>query len=116
MPHPAIIAFPSVKAVRGLARGTLALATFHGGQYCRRDAGRNFILHCEDIGEIAIIALSPEMSVGRRLNQLPGHPYSVAGLAHAAFEDVAHAKFTADLLDAGGAALLGEARLPGEHV
>src|SRR4051812_28662627 len=114
MPHTAVITFPGVETVGRLARDPLALAALHGGQYCGRDAPRYFVLHCEDIGEVAVIALGPEMSVGRCLDQLPGHPYPVAGLAHAAFENVAHSKFTADLLDAGRAALVGEARIPGD--
>ena len=39
----------------------------------------------------------------------------IAGLAHAAFQHVAHAELAPDLLHVDGAALVGEARIAGDH-
>ena len=42
-------------------------------------------------------------AAGRRVDQLAGDAHPAAGLAHAAFEHVAHAQFAADLLHVDGA-------------
>ena len=44
----------------------------------------------------------PQMCPGRRVEQLRGNPHVVAGLAHAAFEHIAHAELASDLLDVDG--------------
>ena len=48
------------------------------------------------------------------VDQLAGDAHAVAGLAHAAFEHVAHAKLAADLPDVERLALVGEARIAGD--
>ena len=55
------------------------------------------------------------MRAGRGLDQLAGDAHPVAGLAHAAFEHVAHAELAADLLDVDGLALVGEGRIARDH-
>src|SRR5215470_10676052 len=47
----------------------------------------------------------------RRVDQLRGDAHSIAGLAHAAFEHVADAEFTADLTYIDGFALVAERRV-----
>src|SRR6516162_2395279 len=96
MPHAPVIGLPGIEAVGRLAGGALALAALHCGEDCRRDTGRDLVLHREYIRQIAIVAFRPKMSAGRRLDQLPGHPNPIAGLAHAAFEHIAHAQLAAD--------------------
>ena len=48
------------------------------------------------------------------VDQLAGDAHAVAGLAHAAFEHIAHAEFAADLLHIDRLALVGEARIAGD--
>jgi hypothetical protein len=47
-------------------------------------------------------------------DQLRGDPHTTAGLAHRAFEDIAHAELAPDLLHIDRLALVGEARIPGD--
>ena len=49
------------------------------------------------------------------IDELPGDAHSVPGLAHAAFEHIAHAQFAPDLLHIDGPALVGEARIARDH-
>ena len=51
------------------------------------------------------------MSAGCRVDQLPGDAHPVAGLAHAAFEHVAHAELLRHLLHGDRLALVGEGRV-----
>ena len=55
------------------------------------------------------------MRPGRGINELPGDPDTVARFANAALEDIANAKLAANLFDIDGFALVGEARIPGDH-
>ena len=64
---------------------------------------------------VAVEAIGPEMRAGHGIDQLAGDPHPAAGLAHAALEHVAHAELAADLLHVDGAALVGEARIAGDH-
>ena len=79
------------------------------------DACRHLVLQLEDVLERAVEAIGPEMCAGRRVDELAGDAHPVAGLAHAAFEHVAHAELAADLLHVDGAALVGEARIARDH-
>ena len=51
----------------------------------------------EDIGQIAIVGLRPQMRVGARVDQLRIHPHFVGRALHTAFEDMRHAELLADL-------------------
>ncbi len=57
-----------------------------------RDLDSDFLLHLEDIGEISIPRLRPEVTVGARVDQLRGHADALLVAPHAAFEDVRHLK------------------------
>src|SRR5712691_8287058 len=72
MPHTAVIAFPGVEAVRRFAGGALALAAFDGGHDGGRHSGGDLVLHREDVAEVAVVALGPEVPAGCRLDQLCG--------------------------------------------
>jgi hypothetical protein len=54
------------------------------------------------------------MRAGRRVEQLCGNAHALACLAHRAFEDVADAQFTPDLLHIDRLALVGEAGVAGD--
>ena len=51
------------------------------------------------------------MGTGRGVYQLTGDAHPVAGLAHAAFEHVAHAQFARHLLHVDRTPFVGEARI-----
>src|SRR6266705_1406558 len=68
MPHAALIGTPGIKACRRLAHRPLLLGVSDG----RRDGdGRglsDFILHGENVGEITVVALCPDMVASPGLN------------------------------------------------
>ena len=57
------------------------------------------VLHGEDVDKLAVVALGPEMAAGGGVVELRGDAHAVAGLAHAAFDDVADAELLGDLPD-----------------
>ena len=113
MPHSAVIAFPSIEAVGRLAGGTFALAALERRLDCLGNLRGDLVLHRKDIGKVAVVPLGPKMPAGGGFDQLCRHPHPVAGLAHAAFEDVAHAKLTPDVFHRSRLTLVGEARIAG---
>ena len=68
----------------------------------------DLVLHRENVGEVAVVALGPDVVAGCGFDQLRGDADAVAGFAHAAFEHIAHAKLAANLLHIDGLALVGE--------
>jgi len=72
-------------------------------------------LQLEDIVESAVEAVGPEMRVSFGLDQLRGDAHPPAGLANRTFEDIAHPQLAPDLLHFDGLALVGEARITGDH-
>ena len=70
--------------------------------------GCDLVLQLKNVIERAVKAVSPDVSAGRRVDQLSGDAHPVAGFAHAAFEHVAHAQLARDLLHVNGLALVGE--------
>jgi hypothetical protein len=61
-----------------------------------RDSRGDFVLHSEDVGELAVVALGPKMISVGRVDQLSGHPDAVAGAADAAFENRADSERVCD--------------------
>src|SRR5262249_51626954 len=55
------------------------------------------------------------MRAGGRLDQLPSDTDPLASFAYRAFEDIAHAELTPDLLHIDGLALVCKARIPSDH-
>ena len=83
----------------------------------RRDDGLgDFVLHGEHVGEIAVVALRPEVTAGGHVDELGGDADVVAVLAHAAFDDVADAELLADLLVVDGFLLVDERGIPRDHI
>ena len=75
------------------------------------DLLREFVLHGEDIREVAIKAVGPDVCAARSIDKLAGNAHPVARLADTAFQHVAHAEFAADLLHVDRLALVGKARV-----
>ena len=63
--------------------------------------------------EVAVVALGPDLCIGRGLQQLRGDAHPVARLAHAAFEHVRDVQRTRDLRRRDGLALVRERRIAG---
>jgi hypothetical protein len=98
--------------VRGArARGARALAPQKLGLDRAGDAARDFVLHGEDLGELAVVALRPEVRAGAGIDELRRDPHALARLAHAAFEHVAHAELARGLLHVDGPAFVDKARV-----
>ena len=89
---------PGVHIVRRLALAAEIL----GGIELRLDRGdhglRDLVLHREHVGEIAVVALGPEMRTGDDIVELRGDAHLVAILAHRTLDDIADAELLADLL------------------
>src|SRR6516165_8479470 len=62
-----------------------------------RDAGRHLVLKLEDVVDGAVEAVGPDVRAGAGVDELARDPHPVAGLAHAAFEHVAHPQFSRHL-------------------
>src|SRR3982074_2114363 len=75
----------------------------------------DWVLQIEHSGKWPIEPVGPEVSAGLALDELTADPHALAGLAHAAFQDVADAKFAADPPDVDHLALVGEGRIAGYH-
>src|SRR5438309_11338305 len=98
MPEAALATLPGADVLRPLRDYALA---FGAGQR-RLDRGDDtrgdVVLHREDVGQISVVTLGPEMGTGGCIDKLAGDAHALPGPAHAALEDVAGAKVAADLL------------------
>ena len=79
----------------------------------RHDCLGNLILDGEDIGEVAVVAVGPDMVAGLAVDQLGVDPHPVAGLADAAFEHMGDIELARDLADIESLALERECGVPG---
>src|ERR1700730_5366090 len=98
MPQTALIGGPGVQGSRRLAQGAVLLGIGNGRGNRDRHRLGDLVLQCEDVSEIAIVALGPDMRPGLGLDQLRGKPDPVAGFAQDAFQHLAHADVEAALL------------------
>ena len=78
------------------------------------DLLRDIALDSEDIGQLPVVALGPEMRLRPAVDELGGDADLIAGAAHAALENRPGAKLAADLRDALAAALVADDRGPGD--
>src|SRR5215471_8477181 len=89
------------------------------GYQCRfdhtRDRRRNIILKLEDICELGIEAISPEIGAVGRIKQLHSNADAVSSLPNRAFQHIQDAKLSADLLYVYGSILVGKARISGDY-
>jgi len=88
----------SVQAVRTLAFGAFDFSLAQRRLDRAYNAHRQLVLHGENIVERAVVSFGPDMRGVRRIDKLTGDPHPIAELAHAAFENIAHAQFAAYLL------------------
>ncbi len=57
----------------------------------------DLVLHLEDVGHLAVVALRPDREAGRRVHELGADPQPVPGAAQAPFEGVAGRELPADV-------------------
>ncbi len=72
----------------GMAAAGVLDAPGHGG----RDPVGDLVLHREDIVQVAVVALGPQLAAARHLRQLRRHPHPVPTSVYAALDQVAHAQ------------------------
>jgi hypothetical protein len=100
---------PSIDALRRLA----AHARGFGHQDLRPHrpdhAAGDLVLHLEDVGELAVVAVRPQVVAERGVDQLPGHAHAIGRLAHAALEHVALTHLACHLAHVECFALVGKA-------
>jgi hypothetical protein len=78
-PQPALIGGPCVEARRRLPHGASLLGLGDGRGNRERHRLGDLVLHREDVGEIAIVALGPDMLAGFALDKLRGYADPIAG-------------------------------------
>jgi hypothetical protein len=102
---------PGVEAF-GRAMGEPAML---GGVETRFDrashAFGNLILQSEEVGNLDVVALGPDLELGRGVHQLSGDPSALSGAPHRALQNIAHSEIDPDLLNADGLSLVGEGRI-----
>ena len=57
----------------------------------------DFALNRENISQIAIVSLRPQMRIGARIDQLRVYSHTIANTLDASFHNIRDAKFIADL-------------------
>src|SRR5262245_21076457 len=98
MPEASLAIIPGTHVLRPLRDDTLTFGTGQRRFDCSSNTRGDVVLHCEDVSQFTVVTLGPEMGTSGRIDQLAGDPHALLGSAHAALEDVADAKFAADLL------------------
>ena len=67
---------------------------------------RDFTLDLEDVGQLPVVSLGPQVLVGFRVDELSHDPHAVAGTANAALENGRHLEFVSYLAQAVGRILV----------
>ena len=111
-PHCAV---PGVELARILVLGVPDFGRDDAGRYRAGDALRDLVLHGKHVGQVAIVAVGPEMVPGFAIDQLRRDPHPIAGAPDAAFDHVTHAQLARHLADVHGRTLVGERRAARNH-
>src|SRR6516165_2236931 len=98
MPEAALAIIPGAHVLRPLCDYALAFGAgerrLDRGDHTRGDV----VLHREDVSQIPVVTLGPEMGPGGCIDKLAADAHPLPRPAHAAFENIADAKLAADLL------------------
>ena len=97
-----------VEAVGRLAPRALHLRLLQAWNEGADHACGQLVLQGEDVAQLAVVTLRPNVRTRFCLNELAGNANTVARLAHTAFQHVAHAEFATDLFDVDRAPLVRE--------
>src|SRR5690242_8691617 len=100
-----------IEALGGFALGPCDFGLLEFGRDSAHHARRYSVLKIEDVGELAIEAVGPQMSAGG-IDELPSDAHPAGRLAYAAFEYIADPEVTSDLAHIDGSAFVGECRIP----
>ena len=79
-----------------LALGALVRRRLDPAAQRRHDGRGHLVLDGEDVLELAVVALGPDMRLGLAVDQLHGDAHAVGGLAHASLDHVVDAEFLGD--------------------
>ncbi len=107
-----------IPCVQAVGRLTLGAKIFRGIELrldCGDDGLGNLVLHREDVGQVAVVALRPNMASGGDIVELHCDAHSVAAPAHAALNNVADAEFRRDLFHMDGFVFVHEGRVACDH-
>src|SRR4029077_4474090 len=114
MPEPALAIIPGAHVLGTLCDYALGLSA---GQ-CWLDRGGDtrgdVVLHCEDVGQIPVVTLRPEMGAGGCVDELAADAHPLPGPAHAPLKDIADAKVAANLLEVDRFSFVGECGIAGD--
>src|SRR5919106_2851114 len=105
---------PGIDAVRLFARGPKTLLGVEEGLHRGHDPFGDVILNGEDVLQLAVVLLGPDMLAGFGVDQLAGDADAAARRSDAALQDIANSEVPGDLPDIDGFALVNEARIPGD--
>src|SRR5215207_1089849 len=113
--HAAQVAVVGVQAFRRLALDSFDFRLFQLRPYRTHHARGHLVLQIEDIFNLAVETINPQVGTGRGIDELARNAHAVARLTYAAFENVAHPELASHLFYVDGPALVGEARIAGDH-
>src|SRR5689334_2340235 len=71
----------------------------------------DFVLQGEDVVQLPVVPFDPDVRTTFCVDQLRNKAYPRSGSSDAAFENITHAEFAADLLRVGFAVLINKARI-----
>ena len=75
--------------------GTVDLRLFQLRRYRSDDPGNELILQIEDVEQVTVKPICPQMTARLGFDELPGHAHTIARLAQATFQHVTDAEFRA---------------------
>jgi hypothetical protein len=113
--HPAQEVVVSIQALCRLSPRALDLGLLQPRLDGPNDPRGDLVLKVKNVVQRAVEAIGPDVSPGRRINQLSRDPHAVTWLAHTAFEHVSNAQLAPDQLYIHSAALIGEAEITGDN-
>src|SRR5215472_11358424 len=114
MPEPALTIIPRAHVLWPLRDDTLAFRARQRRLDSGGDARSDVVLHREDVCQISVITLGPEIGTGGYIDELAADPNPLPGPAHATLEDIADPKVATNLLEIDGFSFVGECRIAGD--
>ena len=109
MPKPPLVSLPGPQTCWRLAQCPPQFSIIDSRFNGPGDRKRNLVLDGEDIRQVTVVTLRPDVDAGLCIDKLRVDTDPLTAATHTAFQDIAHAKFTSDLLHVDRMALVGEA-------
>ncbi len=106
----------SVGVAGRLLLDPLFLLRRQGHRECSGDLLRDLALHFEDVGQLTVEGLAPQMLLGAGIHQVDDDPDPRPRLAHASLEDRSNAELFRDRGDLLGRLLVLHRGRPGDHL